>query len=56
LYRDMDRFYWVVANEHYLGETVIAQQSGVRLYNGEDRVSTLTTVALIVVNHNTDDV
>ncbi|XP_065886367.1 vacuolar protein-sorting-associated protein 36-like [Dysidea avara] len=33
----MDRFYWAVANEHYLGETVLAQQAGVRLYNGEDR-------------------
>lgn len=33
----MDRFCWVTANEHFLGENVIAQQSGVRLYNGEDR-------------------
>ena len=36
----MDRFCWVSANEHFLGENVIAQQSGVRLYNGDDRVST----------------
>ena len=34
----MDRFCWVTANEHFLGENVIAQQSDVRLYNGEDRV------------------
>ena len=34
----MDRFYWVTANEHFLGENVIAKQSDVRLYNGDDRV------------------
>ena len=40
----MDRFCWVSANEHFFGENVIAQQSDVRLYNGDDRVSNLSVL------------
>ena len=36
---DMDRTYWINSNELLVGETVVSQQSGVRLYDGEDRVS-----------------
>ena len=35
----MDRTYWVDTGELLLGETVISQQPGLRLYDGEDRVS-----------------
>lgn len=38
----MDRFYWITANEHFLGENIIAQQTDVRLYNGDDRVGSIT--------------
>ena len=37
--RDMDRTYWEDSGDQLLGETVVSQQSGVRLYDGEDRVT-----------------
>ena len=44
----MDRFYWVAANEHFLGENVVAQQSDVRLYNGEDRVGRINLLICFI--------
>ena len=35
----MDRTYWVDSGDLLLGETVVSQQSGLRLYDGEDRVT-----------------
>ena len=35
----MDRTYWEDSGDQLLGETVVSQQSGVRLYDGEDRVT-----------------
>lgn len=43
----MDRTYWIDSGELFVGETVVSQQSGLRLYDGEDRVSPLTFVVYL---------
>ena len=35
----MNRFSWVTAGEYSSGERVVHQQKGVRLYDGDGRVS-----------------
>ena len=35
----MNRFYWVTAGEYAPGESVLHQQRGVRLYDGESRTN-----------------
>ena len=35
----MDRTYWYELGQFAAGEKVVSQQPGVRLYDGEDRVS-----------------
>ena len=42
----MDRTYWVDSGDLLLGETVVSQQSGLRLYDGENRVTTLVRFGL----------
>ena len=37
----MDRAYWFEIGHFLPGEKVVSQQSGVRLYDGEDKVQTL---------------
>ena len=37
--REMDRMYWLELGQFQPGEEVVSQQAGLRLYDGEDRVS-----------------
>ena len=47
----MDRTYWVEPNDLLPGEKVVAQQSRVRLYDGEEKVQTLECATLIIEHH-----